>query len=60
KVVNVYRLIAKSTVEEKILKLQEKKQALAAALYHEGTTQEGVRFSSDDLLDLLKPLETVP
>jgi SNF2 family DNA or RNA helicase len=57
KPVFVYKLITEDTVEEKILKLQEKKQALADGLYTEGGAQEGVRFSSDDLMDLLKPLE---
>jgi SNF2 family DNA or RNA helicase len=57
KPVFVYKLITEDTVEEKILKLQEKKQMLANGLYSDGGAQEGVRFSSDDLMDLLKPLE---
>ncbi|MDQ5771037.1 DEAD/DEAH box helicase [Thiothrix subterranea] len=57
KPVFVYKLITEDTVEEKILKLQEKKQMLANGLYSETGAQEGVRFSSEDLLDLLKPLE---
>ncbi len=57
KPVFVYKLITEDTVEEKILKLQEKKQMLANGLYSETSAQEGVRFSSEDLLDLLKPLE---
>lgn len=57
KPVFVYKLITEDTVEEKILKLQEKKQALADSLYSDSETAEGVRFSSNDLMDLLKPLE---
>lgn len=57
KPVFVYKLITEDTVEEKILKLQEKKQMLANGLYSETGAQEGVRFSSEDLMDLLKPLE---
>lgn len=56
KPVFVYKLITEETVEEKILKLQERKQALADGLYSE-QADEGVRFSADDLMDLLKPLE---
>lgn len=57
KPVFVYKLITEDTVEEKILKLQEKKQMLANGLYSDAGAQEGVRFSSEDLMDLLKPLE---
>lgn len=57
KPVFVYKLITEDTVEEKILKLQEKKQALADSLYSEQAEQDGPRFSTDDLMDLLKPLE---
>ncbi|MGB5598501.1 MAG: hypothetical protein WBM66_07245, partial [Thiothrix litoralis] len=57
KPVFVYKLITEDTVEEKILKLQEKKQMLANSLYSEAGAQESVRFSSEDLMDLLKPLE---
>ena len=57
KPVFVYKLITEETVEEKILKLQERKQALADGLYSEQDGEESVKFSADDLLDLLKPLE---
>lgn len=57
KPVFVYKLITEETVEEKILKLQEKKQALADGLYSDKEADEGLRFSADDLMDLLKPLE---
>ena len=50
--VQVYKLIAVDTIEEKILALQEKKQALAAAVIHEG---DGILtgLSAEDLLRLL-------
>ncbi|MDX9988830.1 DEAD/DEAH box helicase [Thiothrix unzii] len=57
KPVFVYKLLTEETVEEKILKLQERKQALADGLYSDKAGEEGARFSADDLMDLLKPLE---
>lgn len=50
--VQVYRLIVRDTVEEKILRLQENKQALADAIIREG---DGAitALSADELLDLL-------
>jgi hypothetical protein len=57
KPVFVYKLLTEETVEEKILKLQERKQALADGLYSDKSGDEGARFSADDLMDLLKPLE---
>lgn len=55
KPVFVYKLLTEETVEEKILKLQERKQLLADGLYT-GTNQADSNFNQDDLLDLLKPL----
>ena len=50
--VTVYKLVAKGTVEESILKLQEKKSALAEQLLgNEGF--EGVKFTKEELLALL-------
>lgn len=50
--VTVYKLIAKSTIEEKILRLQEKKSELAEQLLgHEGF--EGVKFTKEEMLKLL-------
>ena len=57
KPVFVYKLITEDTVEEKILKLQERKQALADAIYTGEEGKDGPRFNSDDLMDLLKPME---
>ncbi|MEZ5450805.1 MAG: hypothetical protein R3E89_18165 [Thiolinea sp.] len=54
----VYKLLTEETVEEKILKLQEKKQALSDGLYS-ASQQQGPNFSQDDLLDLLKPLDNL-
>ncbi|MBE6762883.1 MAG: hypothetical protein E7553_00805 [Ruminococcaceae bacterium] len=50
--VQVYKLIASDTIEEKILTMQSQKQALADAVVHEG---EGLLagMSADDLLHLL-------
>ena len=48
----VYKLIAENTIEENILKLQEKKSRLAEQLIgNEGF--EGVRFTREELLELL-------
>ena len=51
--VNVYQIVAKDTIEERILKLQEKKSELAQQ-FTDGTASGGVgTLSKDDLLDLL-------
>ena len=51
--VTVYKLIAKDTIEENILKLQEKKSQLAEQfLGNEGF--EGVKFTKEELLELLR------
>ena len=51
--VQVYKLIASDTIEEKILTMQSRKQALADAIVHEG---DGLLsgMSADDLLSLLE------
>ena len=50
--VTVYKLIAKSTIEENILKLQEKKKELAEQLLgNEGF--EGVKLTREEMLKLL-------
>jgi len=46
----VYRLVARETVEEKILLLQEKKRALFEAALGEGGAATGL--TRDDLLQL--------
>ncbi len=51
--VNVYQIVAKDTIEERILKLQEKKSELAQQ-FTDCTASGGVgTLSKDDLLDLL-------
>lgn len=56
KPVFVYKLLTEDTVEEKILKLQEKKQMLADGLYSD-TNKQQASFSQDELMDLLRPLD---
>ena len=49
----LYQIVAKDTIEERILKLQEKKNELARQ-FTDGTASGGVgTLSKDDLLDLL-------
>ena len=55
KPVFVYKLITEETVEEKILAMQAKKQALADALYAKKGKAE-TSFNQNDLIDLLKPI----
>jgi SNF2 family DNA or RNA helicase len=50
--VHVYRLIAKDTIEEKILDLQEKKAQLMEAVSSENQTSL-LEMSKEDLLALL-------
>ena len=51
--VNVYQIVAKDTIEERILKLQGKKSELAQQ-FTDCTASGGVgTLSKDDLLDLL-------
>ena len=51
--VNVYRLIAKDSIEEKIISLQERKRELAdRILGGEGFDSTG--FTREELLELLK------
>ncbi len=58
KAVFVYKLITEDSVEDKILLLQEKKQALADSIYSsDQTTTSASSITADDLNELLKPLE---
>ena len=50
--VNVYRLVARDTIEDRILALQEKKRDLADAIV-EGKRESLMSMSKDELLDLL-------
>ena len=51
--VTVYKLIAKGTIEENILKLQEKKSRLAGQLLGEEGF-ESVKFTREEILELLR------
>ena len=53
KTVTVYKLIAKGTIEEKILKLQEEKKNLADEILS-GANTSLTSLSKEELLDLLK------
>ncbi len=52
-VVSVYKLIAKDTIEEKIMRLQEKKKELADQLLNAEEVGSG-SFSREELLELLQ------
>jgi len=54
KAVFVYKLIVENTIEQKILDMQKKKQALQDGIYDNNKQQEDVKFSGDELLELLK------
>jgi SNF2 family DNA or RNA helicase len=56
KPVFVYKLIAAGSVEEKILKLQERKAALALGIL-EGSLSSAVALTQDDLSYLLAPIQ---
>ena len=56
KPVFVYKLIIEESVEEKIIVMQAKKQALADSLYGD-KKQNKANFGKDDLMDLLAPLK---
>jgi SNF2 family DNA or RNA helicase len=50
--VTVYRLVAKDTVEERVLDLQERKRHIAAAAIADGPA--GGALTADDILELLE------
>lgn len=52
-VVNVYKLVMKDTVEENILKLQDKKKELADQIL-DGESLNGSSLTREDLMELLK------
>ncbi len=52
-VVSVYKLVAKDTIEEKIMRLQEKKRELADQLLNAEEVGSG-SFSREELLELLR------
>ncbi len=56
KAVFVYKLITSGSIEEKILRLQERKAALARGIL-EGSLAQASGLTQDDLRDLFAPLE---
>jgi SNF2 family DNA or RNA helicase len=50
----VYKMITSGTVEEKIIEMQNKKQALAESLFSEG--QKATAITNEDLRSLFEPL----
>ncbi len=52
KTVFVYKLVVENSIEEKILKLQEKKKSLQEGLYDKGK-EEREKFDAEDLINLL-------
>ena len=56
KPVFVYKLITSGSIEEKILKLQERKAALVQGIL-EGSLAQATGLTQDDLQDLFAPLE---
>ncbi len=56
KAVFVYKLIAENSVEEKILAMQARKQALADGVYSPGEQKEQTKLTADDLRHLFAPL----
>jgi superfamily II DNA or RNA helicase len=56
KPVFVYKLITENTVEEKIIAMQDKKRALAQGIYKEGSKEESLKLTADDLSALFEPL----
>ncbi len=59
KAVFVYKLITENTLEEKIITMQAKKQALIEGVYKKGAAADQVKLSSDDLKALFAPLAEV-
>ncbi len=57
KPVFVYKLIVENTLEEKILQLQERKQALADGVYSDKNDTAGLR--QEDLIELFEPLQSL-
>jgi SNF2 family DNA or RNA helicase len=50
--VNVYRMVSRDTIEEKVVALQERKRDLFARVVDEGAVM-GSALSADDLRELL-------
>ena len=57
KAVFVYKLITENSVEEKIIAMQHKKQALAQGVYNKDKQEQDVKLSAEDLQLLFAPME---
>jgi len=57
KAVFVYKLITENTLEEKIIAMQAKKQALANGVYQNGKQGEDLKLNANDLQELFLPLD---
>jgi len=56
KAVFVYKLIIENTLEEKIMAMQARKQALADGVYDKEHSGKDVKLTADDLQELFAPL----
>ena len=54
KSVFVYKLIVENTIEQKILELQKKKQAIQDGIYEKDGQKNDFKFSGNELMELLK------
>ncbi|MNV57750.1 hypothetical protein D3C71_1500960 [compost metagenome] len=52
----VIKLVARGTIEERILALQERKAQLAGSLYSDSAARKEPLFTEGDLAELLQPL----
>ncbi len=52
----VYELITEDSVEEKIMAMQQKKQARADNFYKGGKKEEALLLTADDLTELFQPI----
>ena len=50
----VYKLIVENTIQQKILELQKKKQAIQDGIYESDGQKDDLKFSGNELLELLK------
>jgi len=54
KAVFVYKLIIENTIEQKILELQKRKQAIQDGIYENDGQKDDFKFTGNELLELLK------
>lgn len=58
KAVFVYKLITENTLEEKIMEMQARKQALADGVYSKDGSDKDLKLTADDLQELFAPLSS--